>query len=418
MERDVASRSDVVIAGGGFAGIGAAIGLASLGLSVTVLERNPQISEIGAGVTMAPNACRALAALGVYAEVKASGNPAKNIVCRDATDGRELTRQNMSSEHEDLYGFPSIAVHRGLLIGLLARRAESLGVTFVTDATVTCSLPAKGGALAVTEGKGAHRGSILVAADGIHSALRRQLSDDDLVDDGYVAYRGTMRAGALGMSLEPDALTMYVAPGGHMTQYPVDGSGSSDDLTISHAVVFRAPSFDQGHAEWGSPDELYETTADWIPELRNVIAMLPKDRHWTMRDREPISNWVDGRMVLAGDAAHPMLQYLGQGAAQALEDALALTDAVSDHVVDAGDSTGWDLALEAYNGRRAQRAARIQTAARFAGSVLHASGHERQLRDSEYRLADRRDFRVLDNLDWLYGGDENGSSNNSRNESP
>jgi salicylate hydroxylase len=256
--------------------------------------------------------------------------------------------------------------------------------------------------VAVTDDAQEYEGNIVVAADGVHSALRGQVCDDQLVVEGYVAYRGTLRAGDIDMALDLDATTIFVAPDCHITQYPVDSPAEAEDLTISHAAVFRSERFRQGQADWGTADELIAATADWIPGLRKVVDVLPKGKHWVMYDREPISNWVDGRMVLVGDAAHPMLQYAGQGGAQALEDAVALTRAVREYVVDQHDPRGWAPALTAFSSRRSPRAARVQSYARQAGDIMHVSGLARQLRDARYHVPEVTDFRSLEGLEWLY----------------
>ena len=161
----------------------------------------------------------------------------------------------------------------------------------------------------------------MLAADGLWSTLRANFSDDEPVCSGYVAYRGAIplsEAADLGeLSLED--VVVYFGPGCHFVQYPL----RQGDL-LNQVAVFASPAYQRGEEDWGGPDELEAVFSRCCAQVRGGTAKLGRERRWPMFDRLPISNWVQGRLALTGDAAHPMLQYLAQGACQAIEDAWTL----------------------------------------------------------------------------------------------
>jgi len=168
---------------------------------------------------------------------------------------------------------------------------------------------------------------------------------------------------------------------------------------LNTVAVFASPAYRRGEAEWGGPDELDEAFAPACAAVRHALGSLWRDRRWPMFDREPIESWVHGRLVLTGDAAHPMLQYLAQGACQAMEDAHCLATQVGKNQVAGG--VDWSGALLGYQHERAPRTGRVQTTARVWGDLWHCDGLTRSLRNA--LLLDRRldDYR---HIDWLYQG--------------
>ena len=238
--------------------------------------------------------------------------------------------------------------------------------------------------------------AVLLAADGLNSRLRARVSGDEVVSSAYVAYRGAVPINALAdtSGLALDDVTFYVGPQCHLVQYPLRGGEM-----LNQVAVFRSPRALAGEADWGTPDELDIAFTGTCAAVRRALPDLWRDRWWRMYDRAPISRWVHQRLALTGDAAHPMLQYLAQGACQALEDADCLAAAVTKHDGPAGPD--WDAALATYEEARTVRTARVQRTARDWGELWHCDGLFRTVRNA--LLVDRApdDYR---HIDWLYGG--------------
>lgn len=393
--------TDVLIVGGGIGGLATAVGLSLAGATVTVVERESDFHEIGAGLELAPNATRILAEWGLLEEMKSLGVSPRSLVIKDAVTGQELTRQELGADFERRYGAPYLVAHRSDLLGILLRAAERSGVTLITDEHID-RVETHGQTAIATAASGTTYGAkLVVAADGLNSSLRTALSDDVPVPAGYAAYRGTVRMSDIEVEADLNSVVAFIGPGCHFVQYPIRQNVDHQGELLNQVAVFRSPAFLRGEEEWGTPDELDAAFSECTEPIRHALQYVPRDRSWPMYDREPIDNWVSGRLVLLGDAAHPMLQYLAQGACQALEDARALQAAVSAHVFGGGDSPtdGWEDAATAFNEERAPRTARVQRTARTWGESWHVDGIARVLRNELFSRRDATDYHYLD---WLY----------------
>ncbi|MEU8798579.1 FAD-dependent oxidoreductase [Spirillospora sp. NPDC048819] len=381
---------DVVVAGGGIGGLSTAYALARSGRSVSVLERSPEFTEVGAGLQMAPNATRILKEWGLLDEVLQAGVVPRRLMFKDALDGSELTRLELDDAFVQRYGAPYVVIHRSDLLTILVRACERAGVELVPDTDVKDVVTDTDAAI-VQSARGEYRGRIAVAADGLHSALRTRLSDDEPICSGYVAYRGTVPVADLGGEIGEEALhevVVYLGPGCHLVQYPLRRGE-----IFNTVAVFKSPAYERGEQDWGGPDELDTVFAGACPQVRTGLGSLWRDRHWPMYDRLPIPSWIDGRLILTGDAAHPMLQYLAQGACQAIEDAHCLADELRREA----DLTD---ALKRYEAERTARTARVQTTARFWGDIWHVDGVARIMRNELFRERDQHSYKYMD---WLYG---------------
>jgi 2-polyprenyl-6-methoxyphenol hydroxylase-like FAD-dependent oxidoreductase len=242
---------------------------------------------------------------------------------------------------------------------------------------------------------GDHAADVALAADGLRSTLRARFSDDEPICSGYVAYRGAFPLSEIDVELDENALTdvvVYLGTRCHLVQYPLRRGEM-----LNTVAVFESPAYHRSEEDWGGPEELEEVFADCCPEVRRGLSSLWRSRRWPMYDRLPIPNWVDGRLGLTGDAAHPMLQYLAQGACQAIEDAHCLAGeaaARSDH-----EEVDWVVALKEYEKVRTQRTARVQSSARVWGDLWHVDGLARLIRNELFRDRQPNDFK---HLDWLY----------------
>ncbi|BCJ40771.1 3-hydroxybenzoate 6-hydroxylase [Actinoplanes ianthinogenes] len=379
--------SNVVVVGGGIGGLATALSLTRAGQRVTVLEQASAFGEVGAGMQIAPNCTRILDEWGLLGEVRSLGVLPERIVMKDAVDGGELSALDLH-DVERRYGFPYLVIHRTDLHGVLLRACRRAGVELVTDVTVTAYSSSPAGAAAIHDG-GTVAGDVVIAADGLHSTARRILSDDEPVSSAYVAYRGAVpidRVAELDVHLKD--VVVHIGPRCHLVQYPLRGGEM-----FNQVAVFESPGARLGKADRGGPDELDAAFEGTCPQVRAGLHLMWRDRRWRMVDRDPIDNWVTGRLALAGDAAHPPLQYLAQGAVMAIEDAWVLG-------AHAGRDPDWDGVLAAYNAVRPAHCRRVLTTARSWGEFWHHDGPRRAWRN---KLLTERDTYDYSYVDWLFG---------------
>jgi len=390
----------ILIIGGGIGGMTAALALARAGFAAHIVERSPEFGEIGAGIQLAPNALRILDGLGVLPELMAPAVRLGHLVLMHADTGEHLTTVNFGEPFERRYGYAYTVMHRGDLLAVLsdACRAEDR-ITLETSREVT-ELSDDGGTARIgfADG-GGYECDAVIGADGLWSAARALVSGDRPVCQKFVAYRGALPVGDVtllpsgnGVPAGPDDEIIWIGPGKHLVQYPI----RRGEL-YNQVAVFRSRSY-SGETEltdrWGTPAELDQAFAASCGPVRAGVARVGRDRRWVMYDREPLDNWTTGRITLLGDAAHPMVQYLAQGACQAIEDA----DCVARQLIRYdGDAV---KAFAAYQAERIPRTALIQRSARIWGQIWHDDGPVIPLlRD---RILTRRAPDDYTELDWLY----------------
>lgn len=397
------TSTDVLVVGGGMAGLAGALALRENGANVTLVERAPEFGEVGAGLQMAPNASRVLKRWGLLEKALEIGVQPKHLVFRDAVTGEELTRQSLKGEFEERYGAPYVVIHRSDLHRVLLEGCEAAGVKLVNDVMVDSVETVNGRGVVHTAAGVDYEADVVIGADGLKSTLRPLVAADQPVSSAYVAYRGTVPITAETPATDLEDVVVYLGPDCHLVQYPL----RKGEL-LNTVAVFKSPSFERGEEQYGGVDELQAAYKDCVPAVQAALANLGTGIRWPMYDREPIENWIAGRMVLMGDAAHPMLQYLAQGACQALEDAAVLQD-VSNGTVFTADGVNpdaWDEAIRSFNSVRAARTARVQRTARIWGESWHVSGVARVLRNLLFKSRKDNDFQYND---WLYAGNVDGS---------
>ena len=396
----MAQPTKVLVIGGGIGGFGNALALLRRGAEVELLEQAPEFGEVGAGLQMSPNATRLLRGWGVLDRAIDTGVAPERIVFRDALTGEELLREDLTGEYYERYGAPYIVAHRSDLHRLLMEECQKLGVVLRNNVRIEKVENVDGGARALAADGRVFEADAVVAADGIKSTVRRQFSDDEPVGSEYVAYRGALPVSEVGHAGDMEAVVVWMGPECHLVQYPL----RQGDL-FNTVAVYRSPSFAAGQLAYEGDDELRAAYKDCVPEVQAALDNLDHAQRWPMFDRVPIENWVDGNIALAGDAAHPMLQYLAQGACQALEDAAAL-EAIAAGTVFADaerhDPSQWNAVFREYNAVRAPRTARVQTTARVWGESWHFTAPvERTVRNMLWKAANRHG--IWEYTDWLYG---------------
>lgn len=391
------TTQDVLVVGGGMAGLAAAFTLRENGASVTLLEQASEFGEVGAGLQLAPNATRILQRWGLLDEVLAVGVTPDHVAFKDARTGEALLEQNVTDEFAEKYGAPYVVVHRSDLHRVLLERCRAAGVTLVNSVSIDSVVTEGDEAVATASNGSVYRAGVVLAADGLKSKLRGQISDDEPISSGYVAYRGTVPTADLPSEQRVNDVTVFFGPNCHMVQYPLRGGE-----LLNTVAVFRSKSFESGIEQAPGLDELQEAYAGCVPHVQESLKHLWHGIRWPMFDREPLQQWVDGRMLLIGDAAHPMLQYLAQGACQAFEDAAALQELTRGTVFVDGrvDASAWPSVFEAFTEIRQPRTARVQTTARVWGESWHVDGLPRLLRNMLFKASNADVFPLTD---WVYG---------------
>jgi 3-hydroxybenzoate 6-monooxygenase len=384
-------RIPFLIVGGGIGGLATALSLSQKQRPVHLIEKEKEFSEIGAGLQLAPNASRALDRFGVLGEIAKCAVYPKRLVWMDALTGELLTAVVLAKDFQKRYGYHYIVVHRADLLNVLLEACRASDLITLESGKKAVSVEDLGDGVRVSCADGSiYDSKALVAADGLWSTVRKFVHDDgDPVCSSYVAYRGTVPVTQFPEGAPPEEMVLWTGPGMHFVRYPLRGR-----QLYNQVAVFRSYRYKPESEDWGSPDELDEHFGEACAEVRNGIALIDRSRRWPMFDRLPIGNWTRNRTALLGDAAHPMLQYLAQGACQALEDAVALADCVESH----GECV--DRAFLAYQQARFPHTARVQRTARSFGELWHRPPG--QLAERNHILSQRRhdDYRELD---WLYG---------------
>lgn len=392
------------IVGGGIAGATIALALRKIGISVTLLEQAPKLDEIGAGVNLAPNATRVLKDLGLLPDLLTKGVRPRNYLMRDATSGNILGKIDLGQDFVDRYGAPVVVVHRADLLDMLVEAARGAGALISANSRVT-DVQYDGDRAFTTCADGrTYESDIVLGADGLHSTLRGYISTDRPEIEGYVAFRGTVLRGDLDIDINTTDFTYWIAPGCHMTQYCIRDEGGENEKLINHVAVFKSPAFGRGEPTWGTSEELEAAFVNCVDDIRSVLKVIPRDRNWIMADRKPLSTWALGRLLLVGDAAHPILQYMGQGACQAFEDAITLKGLLSGESSNesghAAPIATWEEVAQEFQEIRVERAGIVRERVRLLGEMLHSHGLMRSLRDEIFMRSETNHY---EHTDWLYG---------------
>jgi 2-polyprenyl-6-methoxyphenol hydroxylase-like FAD-dependent oxidoreductase len=288
------------------------------------------------------------------------------------------------------FGYPYLVLHRNDVLSVLlaACRAEP-GIALHNGRNLA-HVDDEGSQVRVALADGAElTAGLVVGADGLHSTVRSLICADEPVFSGYVAFRGTAPVTEIPEEARSHDVRLWIGPGIHLMQYPVRGG-----LLYNQVAVFKSARYVAGREDWGTPDELDERFAIANDTVRSAIPKLRTMRSYPNYDKEPLDTYVSGRAVLIGDAAHPMLQYLGQGACQALEDGLVLATLLDGSVSDPA------AALAEYDAIRVPRTTRCQRVARPWGESWHSEDSiQVAYRDRYFRSRANDDY---DELAWLY----------------
>ena len=396
----------VLIAGGGIGGLAAALACARAGAGVALFERAAEFSEVGAGIQLGPNAVSVLHHWGLKGELAAVAAFPHRLQVRSAGTGAELGVLTLGPEIRARYGFPYATIHRADLHGLLlttltAHSDTQLNVNSAVDRFEQQDGDAQAGAgagvqLHLTDGRQA-RGDLLVGADGLWSRVRQQLLGDGLPQPmGHLAYRALIPQSSLPAHLRSQQVTAWLGSRLHVVQYPVRrGEWLNVVGFVQGAVAGDAQNWDHS----ANAADLRRAMGATCAPLQDLIHAIDAWRLWVLAIRPPMrgaQEQAQGRVALLGDAAHPMVPYLAQGAGMAIEDAAALGRVLASD----GAPLQIPALLQQYAQARWARNARVQARALRNGKIFHATGPMRWGRDASMKLLGER---LLD-VPWLYRG--------------
>jgi 2-polyprenyl-6-methoxyphenol hydroxylase-like FAD-dependent oxidoreductase len=380
----------VVIVGGGIGGLTTALALAVRGVSVHVLEKAAEFGELGAGLQLAPNAMHALDRLGLLPEIAKHAVFPSRLVWMDALAGERITAVDLGAAFRSRYGQPYIVMHRSDLLAVLLAACQAHPLIALEADRAVVAVEDLGEAARARCADGTlYDTDLLIGADGLRSIVRGLIADDQPICSEYVAYRGTLPMAQMSTHAGLDNVVMWVGPQMHFVQYPV----RRGEL-YNQVAVFKSPRYRPDSDEWGTVEEFDAHYAQTCAYVRDCAKLMWRDKRWPMYDRPPIAGWTRHRVVLMGDAAHPMLQYAAQGACQAIEDAVCLADCI------AAAPDDLPAALAAYEAARVLRTARVQLTARAIGEFFHLDGMAATVRNALMRGRAETDYAMLD---WLYG---------------
>ncbi len=384
----------IVIAGGGIGGMAAALGLAQKGFASIVLEKSAEFSEIGAGIQLGPNAFHAFDYLGVGDAARDQAVYVENLRLMDAVDGEEIVNIPLDEPFRQRFGNPYAVVHRGdLYNALLAGCVGADAIELRANASVS-HYEQDGGEVRVHLSSAEFvDGSALIGADGLWSKVREQVVGDAAPRvSGHTTYRSVIPTEQMPEDLRWNAATLWAGPKCHIVHYPLSGW-----KVFNLVVTYHNDAPEPVAGQPVSKDEVRRGFEHVHPRARQIIEHGTDWKLWVLCDRDPVENWVDGRVALLGDAAHPMMQYYAQGACMALEDAVCLAHMMEAH------SGNFDRAFEAYRAQRVVRTARVQLGARAIGDhVYHPAGAHALVRNAIMTKLSTEDW--YDRLEWLYGG--------------
>ncbi len=387
------AQDRILIAGGGIGGLAAALALAQKGIPSLVLERAAELGEIGAGIQLGPNAFHCFDRLGVGEAARGMAVYIDQLRLMDALADGEITHIDLGEAFRRRFGNPYGVVHRGDLHGVLLKgcRDHAL-IALRTSADVQGYDQDGGGVVAQLANGESVAGAALIGADGLWSNVRRLVTADGAPRvSGHTTYRSVIPTERMPEDLRWNAATLWAGPKCHIVHYPLSG-WKVFNLVVTYHNDAPEPVAGKPVAE----EEVMQGFGHVHERAQEIIRHGKNWRLWVLCDRDPVERWVDGRVALLGDAAHPMLQYFAQGACQAMEDAVCLSHMLSQH-------DDFAKALEAYRAQRFLRTAKVQLMSRAIGEhIYHPAGGHARLRNAI--MGAKTSEQWYGDLAWLYGG--------------
>jgi 2-polyprenyl-6-methoxyphenol hydroxylase-like FAD-dependent oxidoreductase len=381
----------VLIVGGGIGGMAAALALARKGIPSQVIEQASEFKEIGAGIQLGPNVFWMFEILGLIEPISALAVFPNNLIMMDSITGEEVTRISLGDPFRKKFHYSYALIHRADLHKVLLKTCEDSGrVKLDASEKVVKVDQASDGVTVRTESGKQYRGAALIGADGLWSTIREIVVGDGKPRvAGHITYRAVLPTSEMPEKFRWKDMVLWAGEKVHLVHYPLR-TGELFNLV----AVFHSDRYEEGWDSFGDPAELHQRFAKTCEPVRTLLNKIESWRMWVLCDRPPIKDWSKGRITLLGDAAHPMLQYLAQGANMSIEDGVCLAN----KVVEANGD--YAAAFLAYQQARYLRTGRVQITARVYGEFFHASGVAKELRN--LMLGSRTQDDAMAGMDWLY----------------
>ncbi|MCZ2721016.1 FAD-dependent monooxygenase [Marinomonas sp. 15G1-11] len=365
-----------MIVGGGIGGLCAALSLTKQGFLVSVFEQSKSLGEVGAGLQMTPNAMKVLTALGLLEQIKKVSFSPENAVIRHYQTGKKFLNVPLGEGCCSRYNAPYLHLHRADLHRILLAEAKGQGVIFHLNSKVV-QFEQDDRQVSITMESGeTFSGSMLIGADGIRSKVLEQLQKSlsfqcnhkPPIFTGQVAWRGTIATDLLPKGLiKPDA-TVWAGPGRHFVTYYLRGGKMVNFVAVEERSQWTNESWNTA----GDVEQLKSAFSGWHSEVTQLLAAADETFLWGLFAREPLSKWHLNRVVLLGDACHPMLPFMAQGAAMAIEDAFVLAKELSGVVLE--NSQNVEQALTRYTHQRLPRTSKVQAMSKANADLYHMKG--------------------------------------------
>lgn len=388
----------VAIAGAGLGGLYAAAALARRGLEVLVCERAPELGEAGAGIQISPNGAKLLARIDALVDVERDAFQPEAAELRLGRSGATVLHMPLGAAAEARWGAPYLQVHRADLLAALERAAREAGVGIRLGAAIKDVTQDDTGAALTLEGGETLEADAVIGADGVRSTVRAALFGPEAPRfTGQIAWRGVVPAERLPRGLVHPTATVWAGPGRHLVTYYLRRGALVNFVAVEERAEWRTE-------DWRAEGDVAEMRAafeGWGPGAAAVLEAADRCLLWGLFDRPAPPAWSQGRVALLGDACHPMLPFLAQGATQSFEDGAALARRVA-------DADDVPAALRAYETDRRARAVRVQAASHANAGLFHARGPAaRALRYGPIAIGARLAPRLaMSRFDWLYGHTE------------
>lgn len=377
-----ASNLPIIISGAGIGGLTTALALARKNIPSIVLEQAAEIRETGAGLQICPNATKVFDFLGLSEVVDKIAYYPTNLVYIDGFSQKEIAKIPLGKESIDYFKHPYGIYHRENLIRALHEECRKTKlVEIVTSAKLNGFEDLETHVKATTENGLSLEGAALIGADGLWSFIRKEIVNDGLPKfSGLITYRGVVSYKDVPKHFHSTDTFCWVKPA-HLIYYPIHGGELFNVVAVYYSEKPRSPDDISANIP-----ELYENFKDSPAEMMDLLAMVDTSRAWMLCDRDPVSKWSRGRVTLMGDAAHPTLPHLTQGAGMAIEDAAVLANKIAKH------GTNYAAAFVEYEQARYLRTARIQLYCRFYKQLFNATGAARELRNQMISQWSTKDY--------------------------
>ena len=382
----------ILIAGAGIGGLTLALALAQRGIPASILETSPQLSTIGAGIQISPNAARLLLDLGLGDALRRAAVMPEAVIVRSGSSGKTLAKLPLGQDMETRYGVPYYVIHRadlqGLLLDAVKSHAAEISMT-LGEGVESYEQSPDSVNVRTTSGK-SYGGPALIGADGLRSRVRgHMLMDGPPHFSGYVAWRGLIDAARAPEPMERAATGLWLGRKAHLVHYPLRAG-----KLINIVAIIEGPELDLHWGEDAPGSELRPFFSNWHQAARGLLSAVETWQRWCLFDRPAAAHWCDERVVLMGDAAHPVLPFLAQGGALAIEDAVCLADKI------AGADGNLPVAFKAFETMRRARATRVQMEARSNGRLYHLPQPLAFLRDAF--MTSNSGAALVARQDWIY----------------